>query len=446
MQWLPDSDKLAMLRLNRLQNQVEFLLGDPETGKTEVVLAETDDRWIEMDDDLTFLGASNQFLWTSEKDGFNHIYLHSMNGRLVKQLTEGAWEVRNIVTVDENDGVVYFMATEKSPLENHLYQVDLDGRNFKRITRTPGWHSVQFSPSKEHYIDTYSRADQPEKIGLFTRKGKLKDILVENPIKPLSDYTLRPPEFFNFETTDGVRLNGYMIKPPNFDEKKAYPVLMYVYGGPGSQTVRDRWGGKRYLWFQALAQKGYVIASVDNRGTGARGADFKKLTYKNLGHWEVNDQIEAARYLGSLNYVDKDRIGIFGWSYGGYMASFCLFRGADVFKSAISVAPVTHWKYYDTIYTERYMQTPKLNPEGYRKSAPLNYVDQLKGSLLLIHGTSDDNVHFQNSVDLANELIAHNKQFDTMFYPGRFHGIRERAKNTQEHIYTLMTNFILEKL
>ena len=241
-------------------------------------------------------------------------------------------------------------------------------------------------------------------------------------------------------------MNAWMIKPPDFNKNSKYPVLMYVYGGPGSQTVVNRWRGRRYLWFQMLAQKGYIVVSVDNRGTGARGIAFKKIIYKNLGHWEVNDQIEGAKYLGSLSYIDKDRIGIFGWSYGGYMSSLCIFKGNDVFKMAIAVAPVTHWKFYDTIYTERYMQTPQINPEGYEKSAPLNYAKDLKGNYLLIHGTSDDNVHFQNSVALANELIAHNKQFEMMLYPGRYHGIRRRAPNTQEHIYTLMTNFLLEKL
>ncbi|MFQ5709517.1 MAG: S9 family peptidase [bacterium] len=446
IKWLPRGSQLTLLRLNRLQNKVEMLLGDVTTGSTKVIFTDTDEKWLDIDDDLTFLKKSNQFLWTSERDGYKHIYLYDMTGKLVRQVTKGAWEVRNIVAVDEKRQRIYFMATEKSPLENHLYRVDFKGRHFKRLSQTPGWHRVNFSPTFDTYIDYFSQAGVPTKVGLFTKDGKLKAMLVENAMEVLQQYALRKPEFFSFKTSDGVDLNGYMIKPVNFDANKQYPVLMYVYGGPGSQTVRNGWGGSRYLWFELLAEKGYLIASVDNRGTGARGAKFKKITYKNLGHWEVHDQIEAARYLGSLPYVDKDRIGIFGWSYGGYMSSSCLFKGHDVFKTAIAVAPVTHWKFYDSIYTERYMQTPRLNPEGYENSAPLKYAKDLTGNFLLIHGTADDNVHFQNSVDLVNELIAHNKQFQTMYYPGRYHGIRSRSKYTQEHIFTMMTNFLLEKL
>jgi dipeptidyl-peptidase-4 len=446
IKWLPYGNKLAILRLNRLQNKIEILTGDVTTGDTEVIFAETDDKWLEVDDDLTFLKKSNQFLWTSEKDGYKHIYLYDMDGNLVRQVTKGAWEVRKIEAVDEKNHVIYFTATEKSPLENHLYRIDFDGNNFQRITKTPGWHSINFSPNFKTYLDTYSQINVPPKIGLFTNTGRLKKIIVENPLDILNEYRMSQYDFFTFETTEEVSLNGWMLKPPDFEENKKYPVLMYVYGGPGSQTVRNRWGGKRHLWFQLLAQKEYIVVSVDNRGTGARGAAFKKITYKNLGNWEVRDQIEAAKYLASLPYVDKNRIGIFGWSYGGYMSSLSLFRGNEIFRTAVSVAPVTHWKFYDTIYTERYMQTPQLNPWGYENSTPLAFAKKLKGNLLLIHGTADDNVHFQNTVALVNELIALNKQFDVMFYPGRYHGIREVTKNTQEHIYTLMTNFLLEKL
>jgi dipeptidyl-peptidase-4 len=446
IKWLPGGNKLAILRLNRLQNKIEMLIGNVTNGNTELIFAETDERWLEVDDDLTFLKNSNEFIWTSEEDGFKHIYLYDMSGKLIRQITKGAWEVRNIAAVDEGNRIIYFTATQKSPLENHLYRIDFDGRNLKQITKTPGWHRINFSPNYETYLDFFSQMGVPEKVALFTNTGELKEIIVENPVEALKEYRMSKPEFFTFETSDGVSLNAWMLKPPDFDENKKYPVLMYVYGGPGSQTVVNRWGRRRYLWFQMLAQKGYIVASVDNRGTGARGAAFKKITYKNLGYWEVHDQIEGGKYLASLPYVDKDRIGIFGWSYGGYMSSLVLFKGNEVFKTAVSVAPVTHWKFYDTIYTERYMQTPQLNPTGYKNSAPLNYARNLEGNFLLIHGTSDDNVHFQNSVALVNELIAHNKQFQTMYYPGRYHGIREGSKNTQEHVYTLMTNFILEKL
>ena len=444
--WLPKGNRLAIQRLNRLQNNNELLIGDVASGTTTTILTETDDRWVEVEDNLFFLSRSDQFLWMSERDGYNHIYLYNLDGKLVRQLTKGAWDVAEISALDEASRLVYFLASEASPLEKHLYAVDLDGKNFKRITQNPGWHSVDFSPDYKHYLDTYSQISSPTQIGLFTNRGERKTVIVENKQAALSEYRMSRHEFFGFTTSDGVQLNGYMLKPPDFDANVKYPVLMYVYGGPGSQTVQNRWDGRQGLWFQMLAQHGYIVASVDNRGTGARGAAFKKVTYKNLGHWEVNDQLEAAKYLGSLPYVDQTRIGMFGWSYGGFMAALCLFKGNEVFKAAISVAPVTHWKFYDSIYTERYMQTPQLNPNGYGTTGPLHFVQNLKGRLLLIHGTADDNVHFQNSVALVDELVKHNKQFETMFYPGRYHGIREGARNTQEHVYTLMTNFILENL
>ncbi len=442
IQWLPDG-RLAMLRLNRLQNHVELLIGDPQTGATHTAMEEKSEQWLDIEDgDLIFLKNKPQFLWSSDRDGFKHLYLYDLNGTLLRQLTKGQWEVRSVVGVDEKRGHVYFMAAEKSPLENHLYRIGLNGKGFTRLTQTAGWHRVEFSPNFEYYLDYYSDARTPTKVALFTRNGKRKNTVVANAIPALADYAMSYPEFTTITTSDGVTLNAWMLKPPDFDPNKRYPLLMYVYGGPGSQTVRNGWGGRRFLWHALLAQKGYIVASVDNRGTGARGAAFKKITYKNLGHWEVNDQIEAARFFGRLPYVDETRIGIWGWSYGGYMAAFCLFRGNEVFKMAIAGAPVTSWRFYDTIYTERYMQTPQLNPKGYDASAPLNYAKDLKGDLLVIHGTADDNVHFQNSVRLVEELIKHGKQFRTMYYPGEYHGIHRGA----HHLYTLMTNFILEKL
>ncbi|MFQ5604656.1 MAG: DPP IV N-terminal domain-containing protein [bacterium] len=442
IKWLPKGNQLALIRLNRLQNKAELLVGDISSGNTQIIFTDTDPKWIRLDDNWTFLKKSNQFIWTSERDGFKHIYLCDLKSQSVKQITRGAWEVRTVEAVDEKKQWIYFMAAKDTPLENHLYRVDFRGEKITRLTKTPGWHRVQFSPDRQHYIDTYSQANVAAKTALFTAEGELKSVLIENEMETLKKFALSKKEFFSFKTSDGVKLNGWMIKPVNFNPAKKYPVLMYVYGGPGSQTVRNSWDGSRYLWFQLLAQKGYLIASIDNRGTGGRGTEFKKITYKNLGYWEVHDQIEGARYLGSLPYIDAQRMGIFGWSYGGYMASFCLFKGHDVFKAAIAGAPVTHWKFYDTIYTERYMQTPHLNPQGYHDSAPLNYAKHLRGKLLVVHGTDDDNVHFQNSVSLVNELIKHHKQFETMFYPGEYHGIRKGRL----HLYTLMTNFILNQI
>jgi dipeptidyl-peptidase-4 len=260
----------------------------------------------------------------------------------------------------------------------------------------------------------------------------------------LAQYNLGKVAFFTFENSRQTSLNGWMITPPDFDENKKYPVFMYVYGGPGSQTVNDAWGGQNYMWFQMLAQNGYIVVSVDNSGTGARGEKFKKMTYQELGKYETQDQIEAAKYLAGLDYVDGSRIGIFGWSYGGYMSSLCLFKGNDVFKSAIAIAPVTNWKWYDSIYTERYMRTPQENKDGYEDNSPINFVERLKGNYLLVHGITDDNVHFQNTAEMTRALISANKQFDTYFYPNRNHGIY--GDNARIHLYTKMTNFVLEKL
>src|SRR5690606_17613609 len=316
----------------------------------------------------------------------------------------------------------------------------------ERITREPGTHSIYFSPDFSLFIDTYSSAAVPPLARVHEADGRLVRPLFDNArvARELERAGARPPEFFTFTTDDGVELNGWMIKPPDFDPSRRYPVLMYVYGGPGSQTVIDAWGGTRNLWHQALAQRGYIVVSIDNRGTGARGSAFKKVTYLNLGEYESNDQIAGARYLASLPYVDASRIGIWGWSYGGYMTALTMARGGELFRAGISVAPVTDWRLYDTIYTERFMRTPQENPEGYRKSAPISHVGGLTGRLLLIHGTADDNVHFQNAVHLVQALQDAGKQFDFMLYPNRNHSIS--GGNTSLHLYTMMTEWLERNL
>ncbi len=444
MEWTKDPSGLSVQKLNRIQNRLELLLFDVETGGSRTLLTESSDTWVEVRNDLQFLEKSEAFLWSSERDGYRHLYLYDLQGNMIRQLTKGEWDVDNVPGVDENSGVVYFTAGATSPLDRDLYSVKLDGTGFTKITTGSGTHSVNFSPDFSVYRESFSDANTPTRTSLYRADGTLIRVLADGKIGALDEYVVSPMSFFTFRTTDGVDLNGWMIKPHDFDPAKKYPVLMYVYGGPGSQTVRNSWGGSNFLWYQLLAQKGYVIASVDNRGTGARGVDFKKITYKNLGKWETNDQAEAARYLGGLSYVDASRIGIWGWSYGGYMTLMAMTTAADVFSTGVSVAPVSNWKFYDTIYTERYMQTPELNPAGYEASAPTEHADGLTGKLLEIHGTADDNVHWQNTVTMVSELEKAGKQFETAFYPGGRHGIASGKVRAQ--LFTKITDFILENL
>ena len=431
-------------RLNRQQNKLELLVADPSTGASSVILTETERTWVDIKTDYVLLKSSNNFIWSSERDGYLHLYLYTLEGKLVRQLTQGEWDVDRLLAVDEKSGRVYFSASVVSPMDRDLCSVTLEGTEFKRLTKEDGTHSIEFSPDASTCLDTYSDANTPSRISLRRNDGTLIRVVEDGVIPALNEYKRSPKTFFTFKTSDSVELNGWMMKPANFDPSKKYPVLMYVYGGPGSQTVTNSWERSYFLWFQLLAQKGYMIVSVDNRGTGARGKAFKSVTYRNLGKWETHDQIEAAKYLSTLPYVDGSRIGIFGWSYGGYMTLMAMCLGSDVFKAGVSVAPVTHWKFYDSIYTERYMLTPKENPDGYEQSAPLTHARELKGSLLEIHGTADDNVHWQNTVSMVNQLVKEGKQFETAFYPGGLHGIAYGKARAQ--LFTKMTNFLLENL
>lgn len=448
IKWTTSSDLLCVYKLNRHQNDLELLLANASNGHTQPLLREKNKYFIDYNvfDNLHFLESGKQFIWTSEQDGWHHIYLYDMSGKLVRQVTKGAWEVSEMYGVHEKEGRIFYQAAEKSPLERQVYSIALDGKDKQILAGSTGWNSAQFSSTYDYYVINHSTANTPTTYTVFDKKGKLIRVIEDNSALKAKqqEYGTQAVEFFNFKTGDGVDLNGWMIKPRDFKENRQYPVLMYVYGGPGSQEATDHWMGLNYWWFQMLAQKDYIIACVDNRGTGGRGEEFKKMTYQQLGHYETMDQIEAAKYLGSLGYVDDARIGIFGWSYGGYMSSLCLLKGADVFASAIAVAPVTNWKWYDSIYTERYMRTYQENQDGYRNNSPIYFADRLKGSYLLVHGMGDDNVHFQHTVEMANALIAANKQFDTYFYPNRNHGIY--GGNTRLHLYTKMTDFLLENM
>ncbi len=446
IKWTQNSKKLAIQWLNRLQNEFKILIADIETGRTQSIYRETDDYYIEITDDLTFFETSNHFIISSERDGFNHLYIYSIDGDEVNQITNGNWDVNEFLGLDEKRGLVYYISSESSPINREVYSVKLDGTDKKLLSEKIGNNSVQFSKQFKYYINTYSDAGSPPVVTINNSKGKLIRVLEDNQnlMQKTEPYNFSKKEFFSFTTTQGIDLNAWMIKPPDFDENKKYPVLMYVYGGPGSQTVRNTYGDGS-LWYQLLAKQGIIIVSVDNRGTGSRGAEFKKGTYQQLGKFETEDQIEMAKYLSNLKFVNGDKIGIWGWSYGGYMSSLCITKGAAYFSMAVAVAPVTNWRYYDNIYTERYMRTPQENPEGYDDNSPINHIDKLTGKYLIIHGTEDDNVHMQNSIDMITALVNSNKQFEMQFYPNSNHGIYT-GRNTRIHLYTRLTNFILDNL
>ena len=446
IKWTQENDKLCVFKMNRHQNTLELFLADANDGSANVMYTEKSKYYIDITDNLTFLKNKKEFIWTSEMDGYNHIYLYDMKGKLKKQITKGEYDVTSLYGVDEKNEMVYYQAAKNSAIQKEVYASSFTGRETKELSKESGTNSAQFSSTYDYFVLNHSTINSAPTYVVYDKNGKEVRSIEENRrmSKAKKVRETAPIEFINFDTEKGVNLNAWILKPNNFDPNKQYPVFMYLYGGPGSQQVTDSWKGQNYWWFQMLAQEGYIVACVDNRGTGGRGEEFKKMTYLKLGHYETIDQIDAAKYLGALPYTDASRIGIFGWSYGGYMSSLCILKGNDVFKAAIAVAPVTSWKWYDTIYTERYMRTLEENKEGYEENSPIYFADQLKGNYLLVHGMGDDNVHWQNSVEMANALIAANKQFDTYYYPNRNHGIY--GGPTRLHLYTKMTNFLLEKL
>ena len=442
--WTKDSKNLCVFKLNRHQNHLKLLFTNPESKKTVLVYEEKDGRYIDIHDNIKFLNTG--FIWSSEKDGFNHLYKFSYDSKKMFQITSGEYEITKFYGYNESKKILYYQSNEKSPLQKHIYSINIDGTNKKLLSNAKGINNANFSKTFDYFINTNSTANQPNYITLNNKKGKLIRVIKnsEKLVQTLSNYELSKKEFFSFKTEYNISLNGWMIKPPDFDSNKKYPVLMYVYGGPGNQQVLDNWGGRNYMWYQYLAQKEIVIVCVDNRGTGGRGADFKKCTYKELGKLETEDQIAANKYLASLDYIDQNKIGIWGWSYGGYMSSLCLLKGNDIFNFAIAVAPVTNWRFYDTIYTERYMRTPQENPDGYDLNSPINYIKQLRGNYLLVHGSADDNVHYQNTMEMISSLVKENKQFDLFIYPDKNHGIY--GGTTRLHLMTKITDFIIKNL
>jgi len=446
MKWTNDANLVSVQVLNRHQDNLDLIFVDATTASPKVVLNEKDKAYVDVTDNLTFL-KDNSFIWTSEKDGYNHIYLYDKNGKIKNQVTKGNWEVTSYYGFDEKTKTVFYQSVEKGSILRDVYKISLDGKKKVKLSSLVGTNAATFSPDFTYFINTYSSVTTPPTYTLNSSKdGKQAQEIVNNTalVDKLKKYDLPAKEFFELTTEKGHKLNAWMIKPKDFDATKKYPVFMYQYSGPGSQEVANNWLDTNDMWFMMLSQQGYIIACVDGRGTGYKGAAFKKCTQKELGKFEVEDQIDAAKVIGNYAYVDKSRIGIFGWSYGGFMSSNCLFKGADVFKMAIAVAPVTNWRFYDTIYTERYMTTPQENASGYDDNSPINHVSKLKGNFLLIHGTADDNVHVQNSMQMIEALVQANKQFDWAIYPDKNHGIF--GGKTRIQLFNKMTNYIKEKL
>ncbi|MBU1717685.1 MAG: S9 family peptidase [Bacteroidetes bacterium] len=446
IKWTKDPNILSVTRLNRLQNKLEMLFADASTGKTNVFYTDENKSYIAESAYETEFLEGNKFIKFSERKGYDHLYLYSGDGKHLNAITSGNFEVTELIGIDEKNGVVYYVSTEGSPMTRDVYSVKLDGTRKTKISVEKGTNEAVFSSDYKYYVLKYNSANTPLKVSLWKNGGKEITVLEDNATvaENMKAYGFSPVEFFTFQTSEGVDLSAYRILPPNMDKTKKYPVLMYQYSGPGSQEVADAWGGPNYVWHQFLAQQGYVIVCVDGRGTGFRGEEFRKCTYMQLGKFETIDQIESAKYLATLPFVDKDRIGIWGWSYGGYMAALCMTKGADVFKTGISVAPVTNWRQYDNIYTERFMRKPQDNAAGYDDNSPINFVKKMKGKYLIVHGTADDNVHPQNSWEFILALVNANKEFEMQMYPNKNHGIY--GGYTRYHLFNRLTNYILENL
>lgn len=446
--WTKDANILSYRVLNRLQNKLDYFHADAVSGSSNLVLRDESNTYVDLTfiDDLVYLDDGKTFVTSSEKDGYKHLYQYTMTGDLVRQITSGKWEAESFVGLDQKSNKMYYISTEDSPLERHFYSIGLNGKGKTKLSKIAGTNNVNMSNDFKYYISYVSNATTPLNVSLVQTKGNsVVKVLKDNKkaAEVAKEYNLQPKQFFTVKAADGQDLNGFMLKPADFDETKKYPLLMFQYSGPGSQQVMNSWGGSNFTWHQMLVQKGYIIAVVDGRGTGARGAEFKKITYKQMGKLEVEDQIAAAKEMGTRPFIDETRIGIWGWSYGGYMSSMCMLKGADVFKAGIAVAPFS-WEYYDTIYSERYMQRPQDNEEGYKDNSLIKYADKLKGNYLLIHGTGDDNVHFQVAITLQQALIDAGKQFDSFFYPDNAHGIYRGG--VRPHLFTMMTNWVLENL
>ncbi len=446
IQWTTDKNVLSLQRMNRLQNKLELLYANATDGTTKPILTEEAKTYIDITDDLTFLPNNKGFIWSSEKDNYNHLYYYDNTGKLVNQITKGNWDVISFNGYDEKTNTLFYISTENGQINRDIYSIKLDGSAKKRLSPVAGTSSAEFSTGLKYYVSTYSNANTPPVYELHSADGKLVKVLEDNKElqAKMKEYSLSKKEFFTFKNTDGIELNGWMMKPQNFDPAKKYPVYMFAYNGPGSNECNNAWETFDFWWHSLLNQEGYMVVCVDGRGTLGRGREFKHCTYLQLGKLETLDQIDVAKYLGDLPYVDKTRIGFQGWSFGAYMASLLISKGSDYFKAAIAVAPVTNWKFYDNIYTERFLRKPKDNTSGYEDNSPVNFTKKIKGKFLLVHGSGDDNVHYQNSMELANALVKNNVPFEFMTYPNKNHGIY--GGYTRAHLYNKILKFVKENL
>jgi len=446
IKWTQRKNTLSIIRMNRNQNKLEILLANARTGDSNILYREENKYYIAESnlDNLIFLEGDKNFIFSSEKSGYMHLYLYDMNGKEIKAITKGNYDVIDFYGFNPKTKMFYYSSHEVSPMEKYIYSIRMDGKKKKQLTKTKGWNSAVFSSNYKYYINYVSNTEMPNQVSLYNNRGRKLRVLEDNKelVAELKNYNIAKKEFIQIPAADGkTQLNAWIIKPTNFDATKAYPLVMTQYSGPNSQQVKNTWG---IDWYNYLAQEGYVVVCVDPRGTGARGEEFRKCTYMQLGNIESQDQIAAAKYLREKSYVDGERICIWGWSYGGFMSSLCLMRGADVFSAAIAVAPVTHYKFYDSVYTERYMRRPQDNEKGYEGFAPLNWVNKMKGKFLLVHGTADDNVHVQNSYELSEALVQAGKQFEMQIYTNRNHGIY--GGNTRLHLYNRFMKFLKENL
>jgi len=440
--WLPAGDTLVLQRLSRDQRRLELLSVPIDGGEPATLLEETDPHWVNLADDLRFHGDGG-FLWSSERDGWRHLYRCPAGGGEPKQLTAGPWPVDEVVGLDEKNGQVYFTAGEKSLLERHLYRTGLDGGGLTRLTRAPGWHTITMAPGCGAYVDKHCTAHRPPRFTLQRADGALLGNIHEGAGSALRRYRLRPPEFVEIIAEDGARLPGALLLPPNLDRSKKHPVLVYTYGGPHAQIVRDAWRTTS-PWLQMMAQRGFVVFWMDNRGSARRGAAWERAVAERLGEQELQDQLAGLAWLRALPFVDPERIGIYGWSYGGTMVLNAMLRSPGAYAAGAAVAPVTHWREYDTIYTERYMGRPSENERNYKVTAPVNHAERLEGALLLAHGTADDNVHFRNTAKMVRALVDAGKPYELAIYPGKGHSILGPVNRT--HIFGRLTRFFEETL
>ena len=446
LEWTNDENTLCLRVCNRKQNDFKVLYYNHLTKKYSIVYSEKDKAYVEIENQKFYIFSNNNFLISSEKEGFKHLYYYEKTGKLLKKITQGNWEITDFYGVNEKTQTIYYQSNERGSINKDIYSISIDGKNKKLLSNQIGVNNAIFSLDYSIYINEYQSANTPPIVELFDTQTAKSLIILSNDEfcnNNLNQYTTSRKEFFTIKVKD-KELNMSILKPDNFDPYKKYPVLMYQYSGPGSQSVLNEWLDLIDYWHLSLTQKGYIVACIDGLGTGGKGADFKKITQLQLGKYETESQIAAAEYLARQSFIDNSRIGIWGWSFGGFISANSILKGNHIFKTAIAVAPVTDWRFYDTIYTERYMQTPSENPNGYENNSPLNIARKLNGNFLLIHGTADDNVHIQNSMQMIEALVQANKQFDWAIYPDKNHGIY--GGYTRVQLFEKMTNYILKNL